>query len=150
MARKPLRTLVLAAGIAALAVGALAADAADQNSRVAGKAYSWSVTPAGGGAQCREEWSFGQDGVMTVLSGEERVTKRFTLRTIPGQPMFELEATRLSTNGKADCQGTRNSKTGQTSLTYLMFLNGGGFVTCASTDTMSCYGVATPSATPTP
>jgi hypothetical protein len=139
MAWKSCRVLLMAAGLTAFAAGALAADAADRSSEVAGKTYAWSVVKG----QCREEWSFGEDGVMTILSGEERVTKRFTLRAIPGQTMLELMATRLSSNGKQDCQGTVDTKTGQSSLNYLMFLNDGGFFTCGSTDTMSCYGVAT-------
>lgn len=117
----------------------------DQSSRVRGQAFSWTLAGRAAQAQeCHEEWSFGEDNIMTVLSGEERVTERFALRSVAGEPMLELTQTRLTTNGRPDCQGGANAATGQTNRVYLLFLNGGGFFTCASTDTMSCYGVATP------
>jgi hypothetical protein len=141
MTWKSLRVLITVAGLTVFGATAIAADTADQSSRVAGKTYDWAVAKGG---QCREQWSFGEDGVMTIVSGEERVTKSFTLRAMPGQTMVELMATRTTTNGKPDCQGTKNAKTGQTSLIYLEFLNGSGFFTCGALDTMTCYGVATP------
>jgi hypothetical protein len=146
MSKKALRPRLTILGLAVLAAGAaVAADVPDPGSQLAGHSFSWSLVSQGDKkGQCKEEWSFGQDGTMTVLSGEEQVAKRYAVRPQPGSTMVILEATRVSTNGKADCQGVRNSKIGQTSQTYLMFLNGGGFFTCVSTDTMSCYGVATP------
>jgi hypothetical protein len=82
---------------------------------------------------------------VTIVSGHERVTERFSVQAVPGDAtMLALHQTRLTTNGEADCQGAANSATGQTSTTYLVPLNDGGFFTCSSTDTLSCYGVASP------
>jgi hypothetical protein len=116
------------------------------NDRLADKRFGWSLggRAAQPGAQCREDWSFGADGVMTVRSGAEVTTKRFTLSPVANSgAMFALATTRLTTNGEPDCIGERTSAVGDSGSTYVMFLNDGSFFTCGTTDTLSCYGVAT-------
>lgn len=120
-----------------------AAAAADESARVAGQNFDWRVASGG---ECRESWSFGADGVMTITSGQEVTTHSYTLSDGYSAGMYRLERTRISSNGEPDCQGHADASIGQTREIYLIFLNGGGFFTCANTDTMSCNGVASPSA----
>lgn len=117
----------------------------DEANRLPGTRYAWTLAgPAAQTAQCREEWSFGADGIMTVVSGQETTTKRYALEAVQGASMWALNTTRLTTNGQPDCMGAVDATTGQVRRVYVQFLNGGGFFTCASTDTMSCFGVASP------
>jgi hypothetical protein len=167
IARQALRIFVVVAGLAAACVPNMTARSSpsaavdvpiaaatssntmadEESARLRGRMFSWSLAgEAAEMGQCREEWSFGDDDTMTIFSGEEHVTKRIALRALSGPSMFELTQTRLTTNGRPDCQGQTNTAIGQSSRIYLQFLNGGGFFTCASTDTLSCYGVATPKA----
>lgn len=111
---------------------------------LAGQRYSWRLAVSEG-AQCVEDWRFGVDGVLSVTSGEEVTTHTYALRPSDDPGMHVLERTRLSSNGRPDCMGNQDASVGQASSVYLVFLNGGGFFTCGSADTMSCYGVATPS-----
>lgn len=134
--------------LAALSAQAIAqdGDAPDLSARLAGHAFQWSLAVhAPQTAQCSEDWSFGADGITTIVSGQEHVTERYSVQAVPGEAtMLALTQTRLTTNGEPDCQGVANPATGQTTTTYLVPLNSGGFFTCSSTDTMSCYGVASP------
>lgn len=117
----------------------------DESSRLAGTRYGWTLSGrAAQNAQYREEWSFGADGVMTVVSGQETTTKRYALETVPGESMLALSMIRLTTNGQPDCMGDVDATVGQRRQIYLQFLNGGGFFTCGATDGLSCYGVASP------
>jgi hypothetical protein len=134
----------LALLIAALATAAHAdAPAGDESARVVGTAYHWSLSVKGA-PTCEENWTFAEGGVLTVVSGQEISTDDFTLAKVPDGSMFDLASTRRTTNAMPDCQGMVNATVGQVRHVYLQFLNDGGFFTCANTDTMSCYGVATP------
>lgn len=113
-----------------------------QNARLSGKSYAWALT-ARESAPCREEWRFGADDVLTIVSGREVTTHTYALTVVPGDSMLRLDRTRLTSNGLPDCQGDSDASVGQARGVYLQFLNGGGFFTCASTDGMSCHGVAT-------
>jgi hypothetical protein len=117
--------------------------AAAGGSRLDGKTYAWSLAgTAAEAGQCREEWRFGSDGVLTVISGEEIVTKSYRLTDVPDDSMMLLATTRLTTNGKPDCMGEVTTEVGQAREIYLQFLNDGSLFTCGSTDGLSCYGVA--------
>jgi hypothetical protein len=121
----------------------LTPDAA-QEDLLAGKTFAWSLAgKAAEAGQCREEWRFSADGILTVVSVEEIVTKTYRLKDDPNDSMMLLATTRLTTNGKPDCMGAVSSEVGQTGEVYLQFLNDGSFFTCGSTDGLSCYGVAT-------
>jgi len=132
-----------AALFAIACVGAIASAAAadDQNARLAGVTYDWR---AGGAQQCREIWSFGADGVVTITSGQEITTQSYRLSASEEPSMFVLNRTRLTSNGLPDCEGHSDPSAGGERRAYLMFLNNGGFFTCSSLDTMSCYAVASP------
>lgn len=129
--------------IACVAAIASAAAADDQNARLGGVTYDWRVTAAGA-PQCRETWSFGADGVVTITSGQEITTQSYRLSASDDPSMFVLNRTRLTSNGLPDCEGRSDPSAGGERRAYLMFLNNGGFFTCSSLDTMSCYAVASP------
>jgi hypothetical protein len=136
-----MRIVLIAIGCVAAFTGVVWADA--ETARLAGQTYSWSVA-ATGAPQCHEEWAFGSDGVVTITSGQEITTQSYALSASEDPSMFVLDRTRLASNGLPDCLGSSDPSSGGTRRSYLMFLNGGGFFTCSSTDTMSCYAVATP------
>lgn len=127
--------------IACLAAGAAAA--ADQNARLAGMTFDWRVT-ARGAPQCREVWSFGADGIVTITSGQEITTQSYRLGASEDPSMFVLDRTRLTSNGLPDCLGHSDPSVGGERRGFVMFQNNGGFFTCSSIDTMSCYAVASP------
>lgn len=149
--------VLLAFSLAALAPGACAhiaeaplSEAAPAKAapgggddRLAGVTYGWSLAgKAAESGQCKEEWRFGADGVLTVVSGKEIVTKSYRLAPVAGDPMMSLRTTRLTTNGLPDCLGATTLEVGQEREILLQFLNDGSFFTCGSTDGLSCYGVA--------
>jgi hypothetical protein len=129
------------AGAVALGLAG-AAIAADEGARVSGRVYDWRLAVSNG-QQCEERWAFGESGVLTVTSGQEVTTNTYALSPAEGS-MFLLQSTRTAGNGLPDCQGRSNASVGATNSIYLQFLNDGGFFSCNSTDTMSCYGVASP------
>lgn len=100
----------------------------------------WDWNPAG--AVCPERYIYRADGTFSAQSGEERLEKTYVIARTSGS-MYRLVSTVTSTNGKPDCQG-KLSPVGAKSRVYLMPLNGGGFFTCASEDTRSCFGTAGP------
>lgn len=124
-------------------LAANAAAAADQDARLSGVTYDWRVT-ASGAPQCREVWTFGADGVVTIVSGQEVTTQRYRLSASDDASMFVLDRTRLTSNGLPDCLGHSDPSVGGERRAYIMFLNNGGFFTCSSADTMSCYAIALP------
>ncbi|MBY0423388.1 MAG: hypothetical protein K2Q06_13860, partial [Parvularculaceae bacterium] len=124
-----------------------------ENARLEGKTFAWALSGrAAVKGQCREEWRFGKDGLLTVRSGEETATKRYRLAPTPGESMFALTMTLLSSDGKPDCMGDtygpEGPPIGKARVTHLQFLNDGSFFTCGSTDGLSCYGVASLRAEP--
>ena len=134
---------------------AAAAASPNENAKLEGKAYRWSLAgESARHAQCQEEWRFGPDGVLTVRSGEETATKRYSLAVIPNESMLSLTMTLVASDGKPDCMGdtygAEGPPIGKTRVTNLQFLNDGSFFTCASTDGLSCYGVATALVTTSP
>lgn len=104
--------------------------------------WNWSLV----GGDCRERYTYRADGTLSAESGEERLEKTYTLTGLEGG-MYRLDATVTATNGKTDCEGGL-TPVGATSRIYLMPLKGGGYFTCASEDTLSCYGNAYPVRTP--
>ena len=59
-------------GACATGAGQPLAGPRDASDRLAGTRYGWALSARGAGsAQCREEWSFGADGIMTIQSGRE-------------------------------------------------------------------------------
>lgn len=115
---------------------AAAASAAEPNEfDVVGE---WRWDPVGD--VCPERYVFRADGTHSVESGEERLEKTYTLVRTKGA-MYRLDSTVTSTNGKPDCLGNA-TPVGAKSRIFLMPLKGGGFFTCASEDTMSCFGTA--------
>lgn len=94
------------------------------------------------GAQCPEIHVYRADGTKTGTSGGEVLEKTYTVSQADGG-MYLLEETVTATNGGKDCQGGTTA-IGATSRVYIMPLNGGGYFTCASPDTMSCFGTALP------
>ncbi len=87
--------------------------------------------------------AFGEGGELTITSGQEVSTHSYAL-TLGRGTMFLLSSTKTASNGLPDCQGHTDASAGATDVTRVMFLNNGGFFTCSSDDTMSCYGVASP------
>ena len=94
------------------------------------------------GAHCPEIHVYRPDGTKTGSSGSEVLEKTYTIEAIGGG-MYRLQETVVTSNGGKDCTGSTTAP-GGTSTVYVMPLNGGGFFTCASPDTLSCYGNATP------
>jgi hypothetical protein len=137
----------LIAGLLMVALAGAAAAADSDRTPLEGQDFDWSVASGG---QCHEHWAFGADGVMTITSGEEVTAHSYAVDSGYPAGMYRLQSTRITSNGQPDCQGNADASVGQTREIYLVFLNGGGFFTCASTDTMSCSGVASPSAAPSP
>ena len=113
-----------------------AAFAADANP-VLGE-FNWNPV----GAHCPEIHVYRADGTKTGSSGSEVLEKTYTIEAIGGG-MYRLQETVVTSNGGKDCTGSTTAP-GATSTVYVMPLNGGGFFTCASPDTLSCYGNATP------
>lgn len=100
--------------------------------------WNWNPT----GAVCPEIHSYRADGTKTGTSGGEVLEKTYTISNVKGS-MYLLEEMVTAGNGGKDCQdGT--TPVGASSKIYIMPLNGGGFFTCASLDTMSCFGTASP------
>jgi hypothetical protein len=116
----------------------LMASAADRKEFDVVGEWTWKPVDA----VCPERYIYRVDGTFSAESGEERLEKTYQLSKTSGS-MYRLESTVTSTNGKPDCQGNL-SPVGAKSRVYLMPLNGGGFFTCASEDTMSCFGTAGP------
>ena len=112
------------------------AHAADENP-VLGE-FNWNPT----GAVCPETHIYRADGTKTGTSGDEVLQKTYRITKADGG-MYLLEETVAATNGGKDCQGG-TTEVGATTRIYIMPLNGGGFFTCASPDTMSCFGSASP------
>lgn len=112
------------------------AFAADDNP-VLGE-FNWSPT----GAVCPETHIYRADGTKSGTSGDEVLEKTYRISKAEGD-MYLLEETVIAGNGGKDCQGGTTA-VGATSRIYIMPLNGGGYFTCASLDTMSCFGVASP------
>jgi len=135
--------------LVALSAAAARADAPadDESSRVVGKTYHWGLAIKDAPA-CEEDWTFAEDGALTIVSGQEITTHKFTLTKVAASSMLDLASTRLTTNALPDCQGMVDATVGQLHHVYLQVLNGGGFFTCANTDTMSCYGTASPRPAP--
>ena len=100
--------------------------------------FNWSPT----GADCPETYIYRADGTKTGTSADEVLEKTYTISQADGG-MYLLEETVTATNGGKDCQGGTTA-VGASSRTYIMPLNGGGYFTCASPDTMSCFGSASP------
>ena len=94
------------------------------------------------GAVCPEIHVYRADGTKTGTSGSEVLEKTYTIEAIGGG-MYRLQETVISGNGGTDCTGGTTAA-GAVSTVYVMPLNGGGFFTCASPDTMSCFGNASP------
>lgn len=97
---------------------------------------------------CTETWSFGAEGAMTVVSGEEVVGKRF--RTEADDDGRWLVTENLETNGLPDCMGERSDGVtpGERRI-YLMVRNSGSIVVCGPPARMAdgvlfvgptCYG----------
>ena len=100
--------------------------------------FNWSPT----GAVCPETYVYRADGTKTGTSAGEVLEKTYTISKAEGG-MYLLEETVTAGNGGKDCQGG-TTPVGATSKIYIMPLNGGGYFTCASLDTISCYGAASP------
>jgi hypothetical protein len=122
--------------LAALFTACTPAFAADDNP-VLGE-FAWSPV----GAVCPETHIYRADGTKTGTSGSEVLEKTYSIEAVGGG-MYRLQETVTASNGGKDCQnGT--TPVGAKSTIYIMPLNGGGFFTCASEDTMSCFGSASP------
>jgi hypothetical protein len=100
----------------------------------------WTWNPVD--AVCPERYNYRADGTFSTESGEERLEKTYVIAKTSGS-MYRIESMVTSTNGKPDCQGNL-SPVGAKSRVYVMPLNGGGFFTCGSENTMSCFGTASP------
>lgn len=100
--------------------------------------FNWSPT----GAVCPETYVYRADGTKTGTSADEVLEKTYTISKAEGG-MYLLEETVTAGNGGKDCQGGTTA-VGASSRIYIMPLNGGGYFTCASPDTMSCFGSASP------
>lgn len=100
--------------------------------------WNWNPT----GAVCPEIHSYRADGTKTGTSAGEVLEKTYTISKAKGG-MYLLEETVIAGNGGKDCQGG-TTPVGASSKIYIMPLNGGGFFTCASLDTLSCFGAASP------
>ena len=122
--------------IIAILISSNHTHAADENP-VLGE-FSWSPT----GAVCPETYVYRADGTKTGTSAGEVLEKTYTISKAEGG-MYLLQETVTAGNGGKDCQGG-TTPVGATSKIYIMPLNGGGYFTCASLDTMSCYGAALP------
>ena len=100
--------------------------------------FSWSPV----GAVCPEIHIYRADGTKTGTSGGEVLEKTYSIEAVGGG-MYRLQETVTATNGGRDCQGGTTA-VGASATIYVMPLNGGGFFTCASEDTLSCFGSASP------
>lgn len=100
--------------------------------------FSWNPT----GAVCPETHIYRADGTKTGTSGSEVLEKTYTIEAVGGG-MYRVQETVTASNGGKDCQGG-TTPVGASATIYVMPLNGGGFFTCASEDTLSCFGSASP------
>ena len=127
------RSIILSVALLSAPLTTLAAD----DNPVLGE-FSWSPTSA----ICPETHIYRADGTKTGTSGDEVLGKTYTIEAVGGG-MYRLQETVTATNGGKDCQGGTTA-VGARSTIYIMPLNGGGFFTCASEDTLTCYGSAAP------
>jgi hypothetical protein len=114
----------------------LSATAADRNRfSIIGE---WEWNPVEGA--CPERFSYRNDGLVMMQSGEERLVKTYVISgTASG--MYRVSSTVKATNGKADCRGEL-SPVGSKSIVFLIPTKRGGFMTCSSQDPTTCYGTA--------
>ena len=99
---------------------------------------TWVWNPTEG--QCREVHTYSADGRKRSESGEEVLVKDYHIKRVR-EGMYQVSEIVLSGNDKADCMGG-TTPVAATAEYYLMLRNDGGYYTCASEDSMSCYGGA--------
>lgn len=95
---------------------------------------------------CPERHSYRADGTASTRSGSEELQKRYRIEKVGGG-MWRLDMEVTATNGGKDCLGAPTA-VGARSTVFVMPLNGGGYFSCASDDSMSCYGSARPARQP--
>jgi hypothetical protein len=99
----------------------------------------WEWSPIRG--QCKETHSYRVDGTLMTKSGNQILTRTYTITKVLGKT-YRLEKKIISSNGGKDCLGYINTF-GPTKTTFALFLNDKSYFTCASLDRKSCYGKAT-------
>ena len=137
-----------------LVAGGLAAPAVAQGSDpfpLTGTYEFRTDQQANGQPVCTESWSFANDGTMTVLSGNEVVTKRY--RFEHNRDGDWLVTTNISTNFQPDCSGTvAKVLSSDERRSYLVAFNDDVILTCAAPGHMpdgspfvsSCFGKLIP------
>lgn len=89
---------------------------------------------------CAETYEYLPNGLKRSQSGEESIEKRYTITPIRiGE--YAVSETITTTNGKPDCVGAV-STVGRTAQLYLFILDANKYLTCATTDRATCFGVA--------
>ncbi|MBX3479479.1 MAG: hypothetical protein KF842_03700 [Caulobacter sp.] len=141
------------AGLLLMTSAASQAGAADQGPFVLKGVYRFvsEAKGADGKPVCVERWTFGDDGIETVESGQEVVRLRFHVEG-DKPPKYYLVATALETNGKPDCVGRTNPVPNGESRHFFVPMNSGTLMFCpppASTADGTpvignCYGQAVP------
>lgn len=127
------RSILLSVALLSVSLITYAAD----DNPVLGE-FNWNPV----GAVCPETHIYRSDGTKTGTSADEVLEKTYAIEAVGGG-MYRLQETVTATNGGKDCQGG-TTQVGANSTIYIMPLNGGGFFTCASEDTLSCFGTAVP------
>ena len=124
-----MRSALLIFGIVAIASGAHATDY--KKPALHGDYYFYTYAEKNGRPVCSETWRFGEDGTLTIRSGQEIATNHF--RTEPGEKiMTVLFRSFVSSNGQPDCSGAVNSHPppGAEERLESYFAQDGGIVLC--------------------
>lgn len=130
---KPLLLIAMVLGLGACGVSPFAKPTASQP--LLGM-WTWRDTAG----TCTEVHFYKNDGDAASWSGAEVLRKRYQIQQVE-TGVYLLTAQVTESNGQRDCTGGTTA-VGASSQVYIRLLNGGGYFTCATLDTMSCYGSA--------
>lgn len=91
---------------------------------------------------CTEVHFYKANGDAATWSGQEVLRKSYGIHRVePG--LFRVDSVVVESNGQPDCTGS-TTPVGRKSTVYVRLLNGGGYFTCPTRDSLSCDGTATP------
>jgi hypothetical protein len=91
---------------------------------------------------CSEVHFYKANGDAATWSGAEVLRKSYKITKVESG-VFRVDSMVVESNGKSDCSGSATAA-GARSTVYVRLLNGGGYFTCPTPDSLSCDGTATP------
>lgn len=91
---------------------------------------------------CNEVHFFKADGDAATWSGNEVLRKSYRISKVE-TGLFRVDSVVVESNSQPDCTGS-STPVDRRSTFYVRPLNGGGYFTCPTADSLSCDGTATP------